>query len=120
MTQTFAINENNDLFLGPDGNLAIVNGVVGVEQACQTASQAQLGEMVLATTSGIPNFQSVWNGSPNLAIFEAFLRNTLLAVPGVLVVVTLSTNVSDHVLKYTAQISSQFGLLEVNGAIPAG
>lgn len=120
MTQTFAINSNNDIYLGADGNLAIVNGQIGVEQACQTASQAQLGEMVLAITSGIPNFQTVWNGSPNLSIFENYLRDTLLTVPGVLSVVSLTTSVVDKALKYVAKISSIYGLLEINGAIPTG
>ena len=120
MTQTFAINAKNDLYIGANGNLAIVTGQTGVEQACQTASQAQLGEMILAINSGVPNFQSVWNGSPNLSIFRAFLRNTLLAVPGVLAVVSLNTSVVDHALHYQATISSTFGLIELNGKIPAG
>lgn len=118
MPQTFATNARNDIYLDANGNLAIAAGIIGCEQACQTASQAQLGEMVLAITSGVPNFQTVWNGSPNLSIFQAYLRNTLLSVKSVLSVISLSASVRDGTLFYTAQISSTFGLLELNGKVP--
>lgn len=115
MTMTFATNASNDIFLGSDGNLAIVRGLPAVEAGCQTASQAQLGEMILAITSGIPNFGTVWVGSPNLSIFEAYLRKTLLGVDGVIEVTTLTTRAVNGQLQYTATIRSKYGPLEVNG-----
>ena len=119
MTQTFAINNKNDIYLGPDGNLAIARNIVGVEQACQTATQAQLGEMILATLSGMPTFQTVWNGSPNLSIFQSYLRTAIITVPGVLAVVSLSTSVRSNKLFYSATISSIYGIFELNGQIPS-
>jgi hypothetical protein len=118
MTQTLAINSNNDIYLGSNGNLVVATGQTGVEQACQTATQAQLGEMILATTSGIPNFQAVWSGTPNLAIWESYLRAAILNVPGVLAVVSLSSSVAKNTLSYTATISSQYGIFELNGITP--
>lgn len=115
MTQTFASNKNNDLYLGHDGNIVILSGQQAVMAACQTAAQAQLGEMVLAKNAGIPNFQVVWNGSRNLAIFESYLRSTLLAVDGVLSVVSVSLKLTNDVLSYAATIKTIYGELQING-----
>lgn len=117
MTKTFATNNNNDLFIGNDGNLAIVNGQQAVLQACATAAKAQLGEMIYATNRGLPNFQTVWVGSPNLAQFEAALRQTLLSVNGVTEITDLSTSVTNNTLFYTATIKTIYGMGTLNGTI---
>lgn len=115
MAQTFGTNSNNDIYIGADGNLAILTAAPATLGACATASKAQLGEMVLAITSGIPTFQTVWTGRPNLLIFESYLRKTLKAVVGVTDVKSLTTSVVDGALKYTAVIQSVYGPLTVNG-----
>lgn len=115
MTQTIATNANNDIFLAPTGNLVIDSGQAAVEAACQTAAQMQLGEAVLQTQLGIPNFQTVWVGVPNVAIWEASLRQTLLAVQGVLAVKALTVTVADNVLNYSATIQSIYGEIALEG-----
>ena len=115
MTQTFSTNADNDIFLSADGNLSISTGITAVEQACATASKAQLGEMVLQTNKGIPNFQTVWIGNPNIAQFESALITTLLSVDGVNQVQALSTNATSGKLSYNATIKTQYGLGAVNG-----
>lgn len=115
MVMTFTTNENNDIFIGPDGNLSISTGLQGVLQACATATKAQLGEMCLATTSGIPNFQTVWVGSPNLAIWQKYLRTTIENVEGVIEVTELDVSVANNILSYTATIRSIYGPGEING-----
>ena len=69
MTQTFTSDSLNDITLGSDGNLSISTGLQGVLNACATAAKAQLGEMVLATNKGVPNFQTVWSSRRNIAQF---------------------------------------------------
>lgn len=115
MTQTFTSNSANDIFIGSDGNLAISSGIEAVAMACKTASLAQLGEEVLTDTQGLPNFQSIWIGSPNYALYESYLRNTLLNVPGVLAVKSITMSAQDNVLSYTATIQTQFGTTQING-----
>ena len=63
MVQTFGQNANGDVYIGSDGNLVILSGLPAVEAACATASLAQLGEEVLTTGNGLPNFQAVWVGA---------------------------------------------------------
>lgn len=115
MVTTFGTDTNNDLYLGNDGNIAVLSGINAVLAACETATKAQLGEMVLAVTQGIPNFQTVWVGTPNYALYQSYLRNTLLGVPGVLNVKSIDLTIEGNTLKYTATIQTQFGTAVLNG-----
>ena len=115
MTTTVATNAHNDIYILPNGNLSITTGQDAVLQACATASKLQLGEAIYQTNLGIPNFEVVWNGTPNLAIFETYLRQALLSVDGVITVTSLNISVSKNVLSYQAQIESAFGTLYLKG-----
>ncbi|OWK42205.1 hypothetical protein [Fimbriiglobus ruber] len=108
MVQTFGTNASNDLFLGPDGNLVVLAGIAAVEAACATATKAQLGEMVFATETGVPNFQTLWVGSPEYALWKAAVLSTLQSVPGVTAVTSLNLTVSGSTVSYVAQITTQY------------
>ena len=109
MTQTILTNANNDIYLNPSGNLAFGTGAPAVQQACQNVSRAALGEEILSVNNGIPFFQVIFVGVPNIQIFEAYLRAALLTVPGVVEIQDLTTTISEHTLSYTVTIETQFG-----------
>lgn len=118
MTKSFGVNENNDIFIAQDGNLSVVTGIVATLFACAQAAKAQLGEMIFAVDQGIPNFQTVWIGTPNIPQFEAYLRANILAVAGVQSIKNLSTNASNNVLNYKIVILTVYGqvvLVSENG-----
>lgn len=115
MTTTFGVNSDNDLYLDASGNIAILTGIDAVVQCCETASKAQLGEMVLETGLGLPNFQSIWIGTPNYSLWQSYLVTALNNVIGVSEVVSVSYQVGSGSLNYTATIASQYGLAEVTG-----
>jgi hypothetical protein len=113
--RVFAADGNNDLYIGADGRLAINDGLRAVMQAVQQAVQTQLGEMVLSVDQGVPNFQSIWNGAPNLSVFRAYLRATILAVENVTGIESLETTVANNKLTYSATITTTFGTGALNG-----
>lgn len=115
MTTTLGTNSSNDIFLDPAGNLTVLIGLPAVMGACATAAKAQLGEMVLAVGQGIPNFQTVWKGTPNYPLFASYLRTALSNVLGVKKVEDLTMSSKDNILKYTATISTEFGRQVING-----
>ncbi len=115
MTVNFGLNENNDLYVGSNGNLVFLSGLEAVITACETVSKAQLGEMIFATTQGIPNFQTVWVGVPNLGLWQSYLRIALQNVEGVVSVKDLSLRAAGGKLSYVATIETQFGLTEISG-----
>lgn len=115
MTQIFAVDKSNDLFINNDGHMAINRQLDAVIQACEHVAKAQLLEMVLNQERGVPNFETIWNGSPNVIQFEAYLRRNLLSVKDVLEITALDITVRDNVLLYTAEIRTIYGTGVING-----
>ena len=113
--RVIAADSNNDLYIGPDGSLAMATGLEAVMQAAQQAAQTQLGEMMYAVDEGVPNFASVWNGAANISQFEAYLRRTLLAVDHVTGISDLTITVAGNKLSYTATIETDYGPGVLNG-----
>ncbi len=109
MVQTFNTSaSDNDIFIGPDGNLSILSGIGAVEAACATATKAQLGEMVFATNTGIPNFQTLWIGTPEYGLWKSAILKTLQNVPGVTAVTSLNLAANGGTISYIAQITTIF------------
>ena len=120
MTQTIGTTDqpDNDLYLNSTGIIAILQGIDAVVSACQTAARLALGEAVLATTTGIPYFQAVFNGSPNQSVFESYLRTAWQNVNGVNGVQSLTISIAQATLSYTATIQSIYGPAEISGTVP--
>lgn len=117
MTQTLELNSNNDLFLNAAGSLTMLTGIKAVAAACNTAAQTQLGECVLITGQGLPNFQAIWVGVPDYAIWQSYLENTLLNVDGVSTVQSIRLTQTDGVLNYVAEINSVYGPVTIQGFV---
>jgi hypothetical protein len=113
--QTLAVNENNDIYIGEDGNLALIFDIQGTLQACAHATKTILGEMIFAANQGVPNFQLIWVGVPNLQQYESAVRATLLSVDGVKEIVSFKYSLADNNLTYTAVIKTIYGTGTVNG-----
>lgn len=115
MTKTFGTDANNDLFIGDDGNLAVLSGLQATLNACERIAYTMLGELQFEQDRGMPNFQVVWVGAPNINQFEATLTTLLEAVPDVTRVRSLTTSVQNGVLAYTAVIDTIYGTGTFNG-----
>lgn len=115
MTQTLSVNENNDIFINSIGNLAISIGLEAVLQDCEQMAKTRLGECVLNTNQGIPYFEVVWNGVPNIQQFTSALRTAFLSVPDVIDVLSLITSQDANILRYTAVIRTIYGSGGISG-----
>ena len=127
MTQTLSSNVNsdiqgvaqNDIYLDDSGNIAMSFDLQAVLQECSQVARTILGEMIFNTDLGLPYFQVLWIGVPNVPQFIATLRRSFLNVDGVLEVVSLTTSQggtqpSDTFI-YTAIIRTIYGTGVVNG-----
>lgn len=114
MTRAISVDNLNDIYIGPDGSLALSSNLIATMQACQQAAQTQLGEMVFAVDQGLPNFSTVWNGAPNLAQFEAHLRRAITEVEGVVAIQSLTVAVAGNALTYRATIQTIYGTGALN------
>lgn len=109
MSQTFAADSNNDLFLDAAGNLAIASGLSAVSQNCEHAMKTTLGECIFDLPRGLPNFETVWNGNPNLAQYNLAGVLALQAVEGVVQVAAFESERVGDVLQYRATIQTIYG-----------
>lgn len=111
---TFYTNDKNDIYLNTAGRIDMKTDIYAVLQACRNAAQTLLGELVLQGNVGIPNFQLIWSGSPNLIQYENALRTTFLGIQNVDDVTELDVFVENNVLKYNATIKTIYGEGSIN------
>lgn len=111
MVQSLGVDASNDVYLSADGNIALLSGVEAVRDACKTVAQAQLGEMVFATKNGLPTMQTIWIGTPKVALYESYLRTALESVEGVVAVKELKYTLDGGVFAYTATLETIYGSL---------
>lgn len=118
MVKTLAINANNDLYLGPDGNIVVAVGIDAVAQACKTATQALLGEMIYSTDKGVPYFETLFQvGQPNLPQFEAGFRQAVLNVEGVVGINDLVINHIDDTVSFEMTITTIYGQTSLSNTV---
>ena len=113
MTLTLTTNENNDIFIGDDGNLSTSRGIEAVKFIAKGVAETQRGEIVLDVEKGLPNFESLWNGVPNIPQYEAALRLALSEVQGVESIESLVVANVEGVFKYTAVLKTTAGLVTI-------
>lgn len=121
--QTLSANVNNnlpgvaydDIYLNSVGNISLSFDLQAVLEACAQAAQTVLGEIIFNVNQGIPFFQTVWNGVPNLPQYTAALRLAFLNVPNVVEVVSLMTSQLSNELQYTAVIRTVYGSGGISG-----
>lgn len=103
------------MYLDATNNIALATGQTAIEQAAQTASLAQLGEMILFTTQGMPAFQTVWIGTPNYSLYQSALVAAIQAINGVVAVTSVVISVSGGNMSYTAEIETIYGTTVIDG-----
>lgn len=117
MTKTFLNNADNDLYLDNNGQIAIGQGLPAVLSICERVSKTQLGEMLFATNQGIPNFETVWVGAPNIPQFQAALRQALIKVPDVREILALDVAIRNNTLTYEVTILTTYGQGNFSGSL---
>ena len=113
----FAVDANNDLFIGPNGKMAVATDLEAFSQACEHAMKTVSNEMVFCADRGLPYFEAVWSDTENPRTFEDRARGTLKAIPGALRVAEFSAGASGGTLRYRAVISSIYGTVTINNEV---
>lgn len=106
--RTISVNSMNDLEVSTN-NLRLKSGILEVMQSCEQAVKTQLGEVIYNTQTGVPNFQTIWQSGANIAQFEAFVKQMILNVDGVLSITKFSASIRDNLVVYSATIKTIYG-----------
>ncbi|WP_237386232.1 hypothetical protein [Xenorhabdus sp. Sc-CR9] len=112
---TFAVDENNDLMLGDDGNLAVVRDAHAVENLCLHYARALRGEMLHKVDKGIPYWKTTFGRHADIPMFEAAFRERIHEVAGVEEIVSFQAEIAENELYYRAVIRSIYGSFTLNG-----
>lgn len=115
MTRSFGINAHNDLTIGNNGALTMVDQLQAVMNICEHAASAILNEMIYAQGQGLPDFQTVWNGAPYLSAWEMAFKRRMKKIPEVVSLESLKTWRSADTMKYAATIKTIYGTGEIHG-----
>lgn len=115
MVQSFAVNAENDLFIGTDNRLVVAQNIEGVLFGCASAAKAQLAEMIYAFDQGVANFETIWTNSVNVAQFEASVRFAIQSVEGVTGIKSFEMEVVNNAMNYSAVIETIYGEGDLNG-----
>ena len=113
--RTFLATDKNDLALNMAGNLEIITTAEGVAQVARQAMQTRRAEMIYDVPEGIPFDLIVWDGTPNLAQFEAAARRRLRQVAGVRDILSFEATMVGDTLQYVANLQTDEGEVTING-----
>jgi hypothetical protein len=111
--RTFATDTNNDLTLGSDGNISIIEDIDATAAVCKNVVQTRLGEMILNADVGMPYDSLVWVGTPNIGQIKAAITQLLLGVNGVESIETLTVVVENNEMRYNATIKTTYGVTTI-------
>ncbi len=112
---SFSINQNNDIHLGNDGNLALVAGQQAIKNCCEHYAKALRGEMIHKLDKGMPYWQTTFGRQADIPLFEALFRERMLEIDGVIAVISFSAALIDNTLNYTAVIQTIYGSINLYG-----
>jgi hypothetical protein len=115
MVTTFSCDENNDIFIGPDGNLSLSTSLQAVLFICQNKARTRLNEMIFEPDSGLPYMESVFSEPKNFFRFKRELRKALENTDGVEKVLDIIVEENQTVFFYSATIATIYGSGVVDG-----
>ncbi|MDR0675640.1 MAG: hypothetical protein LBF97_01180 [Elusimicrobiota bacterium] len=106
---------NNDIYLNSKKSIAIGEDKQALSQIIKNSILTLLGEIELDTTKGIPYFDSLFLGIPDLDLFESYLRNTIKNIDGVIAITNYIYEIKDNIFRYKIYIQTIYGDIEING-----
>lgn len=112
-----ALDENNDIYLDNQGNLALCKDIEAVKTAVSCETKTNYGEIILNTTKGIPYFETIFVAHPDIELWKSYMREAILAIPKVLGISDFKTYIDyqKSLLKYAVVINTEYGTEEING-----
>ncbi len=113
---TIRVDSNGDRAT-KNGSFVYLYEIDAVMQTCEQVMKQQLKELQYNQTKGIEYFGNVFNGNPNLQLFESQARGQILSVDGVVSIKSFTYSQSVNTLSYSATIKTIYGSGTINGNV---
>lgn len=113
---TFAYDDNtSDLMLDRNGNLLMATGRQALSYITQNAIRTVRGELIFAVDQGVPYFTTIFASPPNLPMWEFYVKDTALSVPGVLAVTSFRHEIKNNAVNYEMVMETEDGQVYLTG-----
>ena len=111
------LNENNDIYIDSNGNLALCKDIEAVKTSVSCATKTNFGEIVLNTNLGVPYFTTIFTAHPDIELWKSYMQEAILSIPKVLGISYFKTYIDykTSLLKYAVVINTEYGTEEING-----
>ena len=113
--KTIAINENNDIYLTPSGNLAIKTDLAAMGDILINKAQTNRGELIYDTAKGVDYFNTIFSSPCYPELFQQQLVSELENTDQVLEVSDYEAAVENNVYAYSVNITTTYGEVALNG-----
>lgn len=113
---TFDLDANYDLYLTPNGQLSLIDGISALALKVRQRLALFLGEWFLDTTRGVPYFQNILGYNKNTTIVTNIISTEIRKEPEVINLLNPSFTFEADIRKYSysATIVSQYGQEKVS------
>ena len=113
--KTIAINDSNDIYLTPSGNLALKTDLAAMGDILVNKAQTNMGELIYDTEKGVDYFNTIFSSPCYPELFQSQLLSTLENTDQVLEVSDYEASVDNNVYAYSVNITTSYGEVALNG-----
>lgn len=113
--KTIAINENNDIYLTPSGNISIKTDIEALGDILVNKTQTNRGELQFNEEKGIDFLNTIFNSPAEIEFFESELINQIEDTDNVQNVYNFESETKNGIYSYKADIITDFGNITLNG-----
>ena len=113
--KTISINENNDIFLTPSGNISIKTDIEALGDVLVNKTQTNRGELQFDEEKGIDFLNTIFNSPAEIEFFESELINRIEDTDNVQNVYNFESETKNGIFSYKADIITDFGNITLNG-----
>lgn len=112
---TIAFDENADIFLDKYGNISIAENAQALSFITLNAIRTVKGELIFYSDLGIPYFTTIFASPANIPMWEFYVKETALNVPGIASVDSFVYQITGNTLNYEMVLSTDTGEVIING-----
>lgn len=112
---TFAINNNNDLYIDTNNNIALKTDLAAMGDIFVNKAQTNKGELVYNAEKGIDYFNTIFGEPCYPDLFQNDLINELENTAETQKISGYTQEIKDGVYSYTVNCQTSFGEISLNG-----
>lgn len=112
---TISTNENNDIFLDSNGNIATSTDINALANVSKNKVLTTLGEPEYNQLEGIPYFETIFTDTPKIDLFQAAVIDTLESLDEVQRVTNFDYEQNNGVFSYSLIEKTTYGDIQLNG-----